>query len=189
MPEHPAITEQELVRQCKRGDLKYQEILYKQFYGYALGIGLRYLSNRDDALEVVNDAFIKVFNSIEFFDDKLPFKPWLRKVIVNAAIDQHRKNFRNLAGADLDEAAFVATPALAVSKLNAYDIVVMIQLLPEINRLVFNLYEVDGYTHKEIGKMLGIAESSSRVYLGRAKERLRKMILQQEKKGDGKREF
>ncbi len=183
MPEHPAITEQELVRQCKRGDLKYQEILYKQFYGYAMGIGLRYLANRDDALEVVNDAFIKVFNSIKSFDDKLPLKPWLRKVIVNTAIDQRRKNLRHLAETDLDEAAFVATPALAVSKLNVGDIVMLMELLPEANRLVFNLHEVDGYTHEEIGTMLNIAASSSRVYLGRAKERLRKLILQQEEKG------
>lgn len=183
MPEHPAIAEQELVRQCKRGHLKYQELLYKQFYSYAMGIGLRYSANRDDALEAVNDGFIKVFNSINSFDEKLPLKPWLRKVIVNTAIDHRRKTLRNLAEADLDEAAFVATPALAVSKLNAGDIIIMMQLLPEMNRLVFNLYEIDGYTHKEIAVMLNIAESSSRVYLGRAKERLRKLILQQEEKG------
>jgi RNA polymerase sigma factor (sigma-70 family) len=179
----PDITEQELVRQCKRNDLKYQEILYKQFYGYAMGVGLRYLSNRDDALEAVNDAFIKIFNSIKSFDETLPFKPWLRRIVVNTAIDLRRKNLRNLAEADLDEAVFMATPAVAVSKLNANDIINMMQLLPEVNRLVFNLYEVDGYNHEEIGTMLGIAASSSRVYLGRAKERLRKMILQQEKKG------
>lgn len=178
----PAITEQDLVRQCKRGDLKYQELLYKQFYGYALGIGLRYLSNRDDALEVVNDAFIKVFNTIKSFDEKFPFKPWLRKVIVNTAIDLRRKNLRNLVKADLDEALFVATPANAVSKLNANDIITMMQTLPEINRVVFNLYEIDGYSHEEIGTMLNIATSSSRVYLSRAKERLRKIILQQEER-------
>ena len=183
MPKYPAITEQELVRQCKRGDLKHQEILYKQFYGYAMGIGLRYLANRDDALEVVNDAFIKVFNTIKSVDEKFPFKPWLRKVIVNTAIDQRRKNLRNLEQADLEEAVLIATPALAVSNLNANDILTMMKLLPEVNRLVFNLHEVDGYNHEEIGTMLGIASSSSRVYLGRAKERLRKMILQHEEKG------
>ncbi|RYE26373.1 MAG: sigma-70 family RNA polymerase sigma factor [Sphingobacteriaceae bacterium] len=183
MPEYPAIAEQELVLQCKRGNLKHQEMLYKQFYGYAMGIGLRYSANRDDALEVVNDAFIKVFNTIKSFDEKLPFKPWLRKVIVNTAIDLRRKNLRHLAEADLDEAVFVVTPALAVSNLNANDILTMLNLLPEMNRLVFNLYEIDGYNHEEIGTMLNIAASSSRVYLGRAKERLRKIILQQEANG------
>lgn len=182
MPKLPAITEQELVRQCKSGNLKYQELLYKQFYGYAMGIVLRYLSNREDALEVVNDAFIKVFKMISSFDDQLPFKPWLRKVLVNTAIDLRRKNLRNLAEADLDEAVFMATPATAVSTLNANDIVAMMQTLPELNLMVFNLYEIDGYSHEEISTMLNIAVSSSRVYLSRAKEKLRKMILQQEEK-------
>lgn len=182
MREYPAIAEQELIRQCKHGNLKYQELLYKQFYGYAMGVGLRYLSNRDDTLETVNDAFIKVFNTIKSFDDKLPFKPWLRKVIVNTAIDRRRKNLRNTAEADLGEAAFIPTPPTAVTQLNANDILMLMGLLPEVNRVVFNLYEVDGYKHEEIGAMLGIAESSSRVYLSRAKEQLRKLILQQEEK-------
>lgn len=177
MPNDPAITEQKLIRQCKLGDLKYQELLYKQFYGYALGIGLRYCTNRDDALEVVNDAFIKIFNTIKSFDDQLPFKPWLRKVIVHTAIDQHRKNKRNLTDTNLDEAAGIATPAIAITQLYAKDILLMLNGLPEINRLVFNLYEVDGFSHEEISKMLNIAESSSRVYLSRAKEKLRKLIL------------
>lgn len=182
MRQYPAITEQELIRQCKHGNLKYQELLYKRFYGYALGIGLRYLSDRDDALETVNDAFIKVFNTIKSFDDTLPFKPWLRKIIVHTAIDRRRKNLRNLAEVDLDEAAFISTPPMAVTLLNTNDILMLMNLLPDVNRLVFNLYEVDGYKHEEIGMMLGIAESSSRVYLSRAKEQLRKLILQQEEK-------
>lgn len=171
------ITEQELIRQCKNGDLKYQELLYKRFYGYAMGIGLRYSADRDDALEVVNDAFIKIFNTIKSVDEQLPFKPWLRKVIVNTAIDLRRKNNRNLAEADLDEAMLISTPSVALTQLNVKDIMLMMNALPEINKLVFNLYEIDGYSHEEIAKLLKIAESSSRVYLSRAKEKLRKLIL------------
>ncbi len=174
------ITEQELIRQCKNGDLRYQELLYKQFYGYAMGIGLRYCANRDDALEAVNDAFIKVFNSIKSFDNSLPFKPWLQKVIVHTAIDQHRKNKRYLT-ADLDEAVAISTPAIAINQLNLKDILLMLNSLPEINKLVFNLYEIDGYNHEEISKMLNIAQSSSRVYLSRAKEKLRKLVWLHEK--------
>ncbi|RYY07252.1 MAG: RNA polymerase sigma factor [Sphingobacteriaceae bacterium] len=181
MRTNPDITEQELIRQCKNGNLKYQELLYKRLYGYAMGIGLRYSASRDDALEVVNDAFIKIFNTIKNVDEQLPFKPWLRKVIINTAIDLRRKNNRNLAKADLDEAIIVTTPPLAIHQLNANDIMLMLNALPEINRLVFNLYEIDGYSHDEISKMLKIAESSSRVYLSRAKERLRKLVLLHEK--------
>ncbi len=181
MREKPDITEQKLIRQCKNGDFKHQELLYKQFYGYAMGIGLRYSANRDDALEVVNDAFIKIFNTIKNVDEQLPFKPWLRKVIVNTAIDLRRKNNRNLAKADLDEAIILTTPPLAINQLNVNDIMLMLNTLPEINKLVFNLYEIDGYSHEEIAKLLKIAESSSRVYLSRAKEKLRKLILLHEK--------
>ncbi len=180
MRKYPAITEQELIWQCKSGNLKHQEILYKQFYGYAMGIGLRYLSNRDDALEAVNDAFIKVFNRIGSFNESLPFKPWLRKVIVNTVIDGRRKTLKNPSQADLEEAETVATPALALAQLQAADILKMMGSLPEMHRLVFNLYEVDGYNHEEISTMLSIPASSSRVYLTRAKERLRKTLLQQE---------
>lgn len=180
MRKYPDIAEQELIRQCKNGDLKYQELLYKQFYGYAMGIGLRYSANRDDALEVVNDAFIKVFNSIKSFDNSLPFKPWLQKVIVHTAIDQHRKNKRYLT-ADLDEAVAISTPAIAINQLNLKDILLMLNSLPEINKLVFNLYEIEGYNHEEISKILNIAQSSSRVYLSRAKEKLRKLVWLHEK--------
>ncbi|MGI4728802.1 MAG: RNA polymerase sigma factor [Janthinobacterium lividum] len=181
MRQYPDITEPELIRQCKHGNLKYQELLYKQFYGYAMGIGLRYSANRDDALEVVNDAFIKVFNTIKSFDERLPLKPWLRRILVNTAIDLRRKNSRNLAEADLDEAVTISTPSAVLTQLHVEDILLMMNALPEINRLVFNLYEVDGYSHEEISRMLQIAESSSRVYLSRAKERLRKLILLHEK--------
>ncbi len=180
MRKYPDITEQELIQQCKNGGLKHKEMLYKRFYGYAMGVGLRYLSNRDDAMEAVNDAFIKVFNGIGSYNETLAFKPWLRKIIVNSAIDSRRKILKNLAKADLQEAEMVITPALALAQLQAADILKMMDTLPEVHRLVFNLYEMDGYKHEEISLMLGIPASSSRVYLTRAKEQLRKNILQQE---------
>ena len=71
------IAENEIINQCKNGSLKYQEMLYKQFYRYAMGISLRYCLNNDDALEVVNDAFIKVFNNIKGYNNDKPFKAWL----------------------------------------------------------------------------------------------------------------
>lgn len=87
----PGITEDELIRQCKNGDLKPLEMLYKHFYGYAMGIGLRYCTNRDDALEVVNDGFIKLFNSLAQYSADRPFKAWLRRIIINTAIDKNRR--------------------------------------------------------------------------------------------------
>lgn len=180
MLKHPAISEMELIQKCKNGDLKYQEKLYKHFYGYAMGIGLRYLSNKNDTLEVVNDAFIKVFKSIGKFDEESMFKPWFRKIIVNTAIDRKRKDLKFLYHADLDQAENISSCPKAIENLDAGDILKLLFALPEVQRTVFNLYEIDGYSHEEIGQMLGIPASSSRVNLSRAKEKLRKAWQQEE---------
>jgi RNA polymerase sigma factor (sigma-70 family) len=180
MHQPKSITESEIISQCKKGSLKFQEVLYKQFYGYAMGIGLRYSINRDDALEAVNDAFIKVFNNIHTYNEEKPFKAWLRTVVVNTAIDQRRKGLKFQLNTDIDEAPQIGHNATVIGKMNAQDILNLLNDLPPIQSTIFNLYEIDGYNHDEIGKMLDIPVSSSRVYLSRAKERLRKIILSTE---------
>lgn len=170
----PLLSESELIQKCKHGELRYQEMLYKHFYGYAMGVGLRYLPNRDDSLEVVNDAFIKVFKSIGHFENEKSFKPWLRRIIVNTAIDRRRKDIMIVNEMDLDHADHLSELPGAIENLNAADILGLMNRLPEIQRVVFNMYEIDGYSHEEIGQFLNMSASSSRVYLSRAKEKLRK---------------
>lgn len=170
------IAEEEIIGQCKTGSLKYQELLYKQFYGYAMGVGLRYSINRDDALEVVNDAFIKVFNSIKNYQSDRPFKAWLRTIVVNTAIDRRRKDLKFQMHIEIENAAPVSSSGNAIEKLNAQDILKLMEQLPPIQLAIFNLYEIDGYSHEEISKLLTIPESSSRVYLSRAKEKLRNIL-------------
>lgn len=181
---HPPrrIAEDELIRQCKSGSLKCQELLYKQFYGYAMGISLRYCLNRDDAMEVVNDAFIKAFNSMKSYDENKPFKAWLRTIVVNTAIDRRRKDLKLLLNTDLDGADQLAVRVSAIEELNAQDILGMMRGLPPIQLAIFNLYEIDGYNHDEIARMLKIPASSSRVYLSRAKEKMRKVITEEKQK-------
>src|ERR1700748_1754918 len=178
------VAEDELIRQCKTGSLKYQELLYKQFYGYAMGVGLRYCINRDDALEVVNDAFIKVFNSIKNYNSERPFKAWLRTIIVNTAIDRRRKDMKLQLNVELENAGPIISHVNAIDHLNAQDILGLMKELPAIQLTIFNLYEIDGYNHDEIAVMLNIPASSSRVYLSRAKERMRK-IIKIETQGNG----
>lgn len=167
------IAEEDIISHCKKGSLKYQEMLYKQFYGFAMGISLRYSLNRDDAMEVVNDAFIKVFKSIQNFNSDKPFKAWLRTVIVNTAIDRRRKDLKFQLNIELENAASLGTNANAIENLNVQDILKLMKELPPIQLAIFNLYEIDGYSHDEIAQMLTIPASSSRVYLSRAKEKLR----------------
>mgnify|MGYP006205676877 CR=1 FL=1 len=90
------ISESELIQECKKGSLKYQEMLYKHFYGYALSICRLYTYSDDDAVSILNDSFLKVFSAIQKkgYNDAIPFKNWLRRILINTAIDNYRKNSR-----------------------------------------------------------------------------------------------
>ncbi|MES2276788.1 MAG: sigma-70 family RNA polymerase sigma factor [Bacteroidota bacterium] len=176
---HPptGTAESELIGQCKRGSLKHQEMLYKHYYGFTMGIAQRYCFNRDDAMEVANDGFIKVFKTIGSYDMDKSFKAWLRTIIVNTAIDRRRKELKHQLNIELDNAIPVSGGTYIIEHINAQDILKLMDTLPAIQRTIFNLYEIDGYSHDEIANMLGVAPSSSRVYLTRAKEKLRKLIV------------
>jgi RNA polymerase sigma factor (sigma-70 family) len=150
-----------------------------------MGISLRYSFSKDDAVEVVNDAFIKVFNSINSYAGDKPFKPWLRSIVVNTAIDRRRKELKFQVNTGLDDAApIMSYQPSAIENLNAKDILRLIKTLPAIQLTVFNLYEIDGYSHDEIAKMLAIPTSTSRAYLSRAKEKLRNILTKEEHHND-----
>lgn len=172
----PVVSEEELIQKCKQGNLRHQETLYMHFYSYAMGVGLRYLNDRDDALEVVNDSFIKVFKSIGSFKNEQNFKPWLRKIVVNTALDRRRKDLKHRNQLDLEDAEYVSFAPQAIAHLNSQDILKLLDTLPYVQRTVFNMYEIDGYNHEEIGELLQISASSSRVNLSRAKEKLREAL-------------
>jgi RNA polymerase sigma factor (sigma-70 family) len=176
MHEPNSNAEYELIQHCKTGAIKYQEQLYKRFYGYAMGVGLRYCDSRDDALEVVNDSFIKVFNTINSYNADRSFKAWIRRIIINTAIDRRRKDMKYQMHTDMEYASHIGHNHTAVHLLNAKDILKLLDELPTVQRAIFNLYEIDGYDHEEIAVMLNIPASSSRVYLSRAKEKLRKAL-------------
>jgi RNA polymerase sigma factor (sigma-70 family) len=166
----------EIIQGCLRKKEKSQEMLYKRFFGYALRVALIYNRNRENALEIVNDSFVKVFNQIDRYDNSQLFKNWLAKIVVNTSIDRFRKNKKNIQF-DEKETFFVPdeSPDI-IAQLSAEDILGLMNRLPEIQRLVFSLYEIEGYTHDEISSLLSIPENSSRVYLTRAKRRLRELF-------------
>jgi RNA polymerase sigma factor (sigma-70 family) len=182
----PQYSEQDLIEKCKLGNLAAQERLYKHFYGYAMGVGLRYAFNHDDALEVANDSFIKVFTSIQTFNTEQPFKPWLRKIIVNTAIDRRRRELKYLQDVEIDQAVTVQSSAHIIERLTAQDILKLLDELPDLLRMVFNLHEIDGYSHEEISALLNIPASSSRVYLSRAKNKLKHELIRQDQLTDGR---
>ena len=124
----------------------------------------------------MNDSFLKVFNNIDSFNEDLPFMPWLRKIIVNTAIDYYRKNAKFVTMLEIEQAENEGFNINAIDNLEYYDLKNILDKLPEPYRLIFNLYEIEGYTHKEIGKKTGLGESTSRSYLTRAKKKLRILV-------------
>lgn len=149
-----------------------------------MGIILRYVSNSYDGEELVNDCFIKIFKNIEGFqppgnsaDLNKTFKGWIVKIASRTAIDKLRTLKNQSYVDDLSEAEHPATHVSVASNLHVQDILKLLNNLPDNQRLVFNLYEIEGFAHEEISKMMNIPESSSRVYLTRAKNKLRTLYL------------
>lgn len=137
---------------------------------------MSYAKSRDIASEITNDTFLKVFDSLHKSEGKPSPKTWIRRICVNTAIDYYRRNkkFQNHIEADGDTAVF--DQLYAPDQMSYEELLRLIHHLPEDHQLVFNLYEVEGYSHREIAERLEITESSSRVYLTRAKTRLRHLI-------------
>ncbi len=160
-----------IIQGCKSGDEKCQESLYKGYYGYVISIALRYVGRRELAEEAVNDCFLKVFDHMDDYDDRKPFKAWVRQITVNICIDLLRKEnrFAPISETQIAEHSFDETVSGA---LDYNSILKGLDCLPVLHRLVFNMYEIEGYSHSEIAGKLRVAESSSRTYLTRAKKKL-----------------
>ncbi|WP_428664518.1 RNA polymerase sigma factor [Runella sp.] len=169
----------ELLEGCLQNDRKCQELLYKQFYGYAMGVCMRYVPNREEALEVVNDGFLKIFQKVQKYDAEKPFKIWLRRIMINTALDHYRQNVKYQNHTDLSVAENTVAASdgdNAYSQLAHEDLIELIQQLTPAYRTVFNLYVIDGYSHEEIARQLGISEGTSKSNLARARENLRVML-------------
>jgi len=171
--------EAEILKGCKKGKLKYQEQLYKQFYSYGMSISLRYAYSREESLEILNDSFLKVFNNIDSFDAEKSFKAWFRRIIINTSIDYYRKTKRIIFVEPSEYAKNEIFSQSDVDNLHVEDLLNLLNALPEIYRITFNLYEIEGYKHEEIAEILQITASTSRSNLTRAKKMLREAYQNQ----------
>ncbi|SEQ89745.1 RNA polymerase sigma-70 factor, ECF subfamily [Pedobacter rhizosphaerae] len=175
---------EEILKGCVKNDNGCKEMMYKSFYGYLLGIILRYTKNTSDSEELVNDCFIKIFKHIGTFkapqnpeELKKSFKGWIAQIASRTAIDKIRTAKAKFYVDDLGEDEHPVSQVSVTSDLHVNDILNLLNHLPDTHRLVFNLYEIEGFAHDEISKMLNFPESSSRVYLTRAKNKLRTLYL------------
>ncbi len=171
---------QQLIAGCLKQDRKDQKMLYKTFYGYAMSICLRYAGNRYEASEILNHGFFKVFSNLNKYSTDKPFKAWIGRIMMNASIDYYRSNIRMANADDLEKAENLVHEDLPDKKLRYDDLLAMIQQLPNAYRTVFNLYAIEGYTHEEIAEMLGISTGTSKSNLFKARDKLKRMIIDAE---------
>lgn len=182
----PATVSADLLRTllagCRRAERGAQRQLYGLYYSFALGIVRRYAHTRDEALEVVNDGFLKIFDNLKHFDDSRPevgalFGGWLRRIMVYTAIDRFRAEARHQQQ-DLSEVQDAPSGEATVLDALAYEeLLVLLQRLPPAYRTVFNLHTLDGFSHEEIATQLRISVGASKSNLFKARAHLKKMLL------------
>lgn len=168
-----------LLSKCQSGDPRSQRALYDLFRPKVFGLCRRFTRCKEEAEDVFQEAFIRIFRSISTVQDAEHLTQWIRKITVNAAVSYYHKNKRhqNLQDiTDYDAQHASDDYALILSKFSDEQLVDMINALPDGYRLVFNLYEVEGYSHCEIASMLSISEATSRSQLNRAKQTLKNRL-------------
>ena len=172
----------ELIEKCKAGDRRAQFDLYGRFSGLMFAVSLRYTNTRIDAEDVVQNAWVKIFSKLDTFSENNSFEGWMRRIVVNTAITLYRKNKKHANQADISEV--LATPAdIDASKecdFTREELENAISRMPEGYGVVFKLYVIDGYKHKEIAEMLNIEVNTSKSQLSRAKKFLQGVLLHME---------
>jgi RNA polymerase sigma-70 factor (ECF subfamily) len=169
---------QEVLRGCQRKDRVAQRELYRAFYRHGLSVCLRYINDLETAQELVNDSFLKVFANIGKYKPEYPFAPWFSKIVANTAINHIRAHIHDIETESFDLGTEVAVEEQLFQQLNSEDIVALIQKLSPAYRLVFNLYAIEGYEHKEIAKLLGIAIGTSMSNLAKARKKMQELVQQ-----------
>jgi len=169
---------EELIIACKKNDREAQNLLYRSYKDTLYLQSLKYSKSTEEAEDILHDAFITIFSKIKSYSNKGSFEGWMKRIVINKSIDNYKKR-RNLTN-ELQEHFFKNEEAdVEISentKISLNKLLEYIQQLPDQYRLVFNLYQLDGFSHKEIAKMLSISESTSKSNLHRAKLSLKEKL-------------
>ena len=170
------IPESDLIKGCMDGNRRMQEELYRRFSPRMYAVCLRYAGNAEEAEDILQEGFIKVFKKLDSFRSEGSFEGWVRRIFVNTAIEHFRRKRYLMPVTEKEENTIEGKYTSVLDELGAKDIMALIQELSPGYRTVFNMYVVEGYTHKEIADMLGISEGTSKSQLSRAKVILQDMV-------------
>lgn len=164
-----------------RGKVKAQKELYEKFANKMYAICMRYTGDQDDAKDVLQDGFIKVYGNLDRFGFKGSFEGWMRRIFVNTSIEYIRKRTRMGFTEEIEDDKIGGFADQAYNKMEAEDIMRYINKLPQGYRMVFNLYVIEGYLHKEIAEMLGISEGTSKSQLNKARNMMQRLLSEYER--------
>jgi RNA polymerase sigma factor (sigma-70 family) len=170
------IIESDLIKGCMEGNRRMQEELYRRFSPRMYAVCLRYAGNAEEAEDILQEGFIKIFKKLDSFRSEGSFEGWVRRIFVNTAIEHFRSKRYLLPVTEKEENTIEGKYTSVLDDLGAKDIMALVQELSPGYRTVFNMYVVEGYTHREIADILGISEGTSKSQLSRAKVILQDMV-------------
>lgn len=167
----------DLIKGCINNDRAAQELLYKQFYVSMMSICMRYTRNEENAVEVLHNGFLKAYKNMYRFDPlKASLYTWIRSIMIHSAIDFIRQNAKYSRQVEIEKATEPYIDSEAVGRLNARELLQLVRKLPPATQTVFNLYIIEGFTHKEIGALMGISEGTSKWHLSEARRLMQKLL-------------
>jgi RNA polymerase sigma factor (sigma-70 family) len=172
----------DIIKGCQLGNRKAQELLYKLFAAKMLGVCMRYATDKMEAEDMLQNGFIKVFGKIEDYRGDGSFEGWVRRIMVHSSIEYYRKHHKMMQLVEMDTAgAEQLVNPVGASNLEAKDLLAIIQTLSPGYRMVFNMYAIEGYSHKEIAEVMNISEGASKSQLSRARAILKEMVNKTER--------
>ena len=176
------LKEEDFIQRCLDNDPQAQEELYRHFAPKMFGICLRFTKNKMEAEDVLQEGFIKVFTYLKDYRSEGSLEGWIRRTIINTAINYYKKRAKEFSDVQVEQLELTEENVESIiEKISANELLSVIQKLPDGYRMVFNLSVIEGYTHKEIGKMLGISENTSKSQLSRARTVLQTRIKKNKK--------
>ena len=176
MTDNNNLTEAELIRHCVNGDRLCQKLFYKKYASKMFGVCLGYVNSRDDAKDILQDGFVKVFASLKEYKGAGSLEGWVRRIIVNTAIDYYRRTMKDSKNVNVEKAKSIEAETHILEGMHAKELLELIQKLPEGARAIFNLYVIEGYNHVEIAEMLDISQGTSKSQFSRARSLLQEWI-------------
>ena len=176
------MSDEQLVKDCIQKKPSAQKLLFDKFSRKMMGLCMRYASDSQEAQDIVQDGFIKVFNSIEGFHHDGSLEGWIKKIMINTALDAYRKNRKrqNDVELDNDHTMEISHDDGIVEEMSANYLLGLVQTLPEGYKIVFNMFAIEGYSHKEIAEKLGISVNTSKSQYSRARVYLQKVLSKKE---------